>query len=276
MSRFTMFLIIINFILLIAISPLEEVENAYYECKTKACVCEVSNNSRTSLYEEGDEIILNRQLQSLYFNDEYYSLNRTQISQIDRFMVNAKMYKNAMYWPFKITVISYFNGDLEIAEKRAHAIREVITTRNPSASFNLLSAKSSEKNRVDILLHAENNLTTLIKAIPADYYLVDTSASMKEEINIIKKMIDLSSKPNSRVYVSMTSGCKDNQSFGSIIPQGPTEIFYSYRMLLDIIEPGSSLVVITDINSSFPITEQELKQVEELGMKRGITVNIIQ
>ena len=272
----SLFVLFLNVFLISDLNHSETMYLASYTCKTQNCLCEVSNNSKISLYEEGDDIIIDRQLKSIYFQDDYYELNKSQINQIEKFMVSSKMYKNAMYWPFKITILSYFNDDPKGSEKRARAVQELIQIKNPSASFNLLLSKSIEENRVDIYLHAENNLTTIIKAIPADYYLIDASASMKEEIHSIRTLINLSLKPTSRIFVSMADGCKTNQRFDTIIPQGPTEIFNSYRMLLDKIEPGSSFVVITDLNSSIPVTENELQKIEDLGLKRNIEVTIIQ
>jgi|10_taG_2_1085330.scaffolds.fasta_scaffold18686_3 hypothetical protein len=267
--------LLLNLFILSNLNELESVHLAKLKCETKNCMCEVSLDNRSNNYNFNDSIITSNSMFTLYFDDAI-SLRSYQIKHLNNFILKSKVYKKSTYWPFNISIVSYYNDDEHIAKVRAIETKIAIELNNPSANINIINAYSKEANRLDVVLHTKNNLITVIEKITADYYLIDASKSMSNNWNNLKNTVNDSLKPDSKVFISIVSGCKSDQSFNSIIPHGNTEIYHSYIKLLEIIEPNKSLVVITDFNSSFPVTEHEIRELENLGNKKNIQITILQ
>ena len=106
---------------------------------------------------------------------------------------------------------------------------------------------SSDVRRVDVVVHTSSRLTTKIDKIPADYYLIDASGSMwSNGWTKWSDVVNASVKPGSKIYLSIMSGCRNGQSISSVRPQGGTEIWWSYWMLLDKMSPGQTLAIISE------------------------------
>jgi len=116
--------------------------------------------------------------------------------------------------------------------------------------------------RIDIIIHTTRRLTTAIDKIPADVYLIDASGSMWPEWRQWTDVVNASYKPGARIYVSMTSGCRRNQTLNSISPRGGTEIWYAYYRVLDFMQPGETLAIISDFQSDIPLQAWERRLIE--------------
>ena len=84
-------------------------------------------------------------------------------------------------------------------------------------------------------------------------------------------VIGASLKPNSKIYLSKTGGCYNGQFMSDISPGGGTEIWWSYWNILDKMRPGQSLLIISDFESTVPLSNREAalirRKVEEKGVK---------
>ena len=129
-----------------------------------------------------------------------------------------------------------------------------------------------EARRIDISVHTTRRITTAIDKIPADVYLIDASGSMWPEWRRWTDVVNASYKPGSRIYVSMTTGCRTNQTLNSIRPQGGTEIWYAYYMLLDRMQPGETLAIISDFQSDIPLRAWERRLLDAKVAERGVNV----
>lgn len=119
-------------------------------------------------------------------------------------------------------------------------------------------------------------VTREIEKVPADFYLIDASGSMWNGHAQWSDVVSASVKPNSRIFLSMVSGCRNNQTIGSVIPRGGTEIWYSYWKILEKMAPGQTLLVVSDFESTYPLTQRERSFILQRVRERGVLVRTIQ
>ena len=55
-------------------------------------------------------------------------------------------------------------------------------------------------------------------------------------------------------------------------PSGGTEIWYSYWKVLDYMKPGQTLLIISDFQSTVPLSNRERKMIEDKVRQKGISV----
>ena len=85
-------------------------------------------------------------------------------------------------------------------------------------------------------------------------------------------VINASVKPGSRIYLSIMSGCRRGQNINSVRPQGGTEIWYSYWKVLEYMQPGETLLIVSDFQSNYALTRRERAIIEAKVAERGVTV----
>ena len=115
-------------------------------------------------------------------------------------------------------------------------------------------------------------MTNEIERIPADFYLIDASGSMWNSQARWSDVVSASLKPNSRIFLSMVSGCRYGQPIGSVLPSGGTEIWYSYWRILDKMSPGQTLLIVSDFRSTVPLTSREYNMIANKARERGVRV----
>ena len=138
-----------------------------------------------------------------------------------------------------------------------------------------LSADQQESRRVDIVVHTKKRITTLIDKVPADFYLVDASGSMWDGYRDWTDVVNASVKPGSKVYLSIMTGCHSGQSISSVTPQGGTEIWWSYWVILDKMRPGQTLAIISDLDSNVPLSRREHTMLSDKAQAKGVNVKFI-
>jgi hypothetical protein len=188
----------------------------------------------------------------------------------------------------QISLIGYTDGcgthsyNLGLASRRCNNARSFIRseTRGRSARVEVAGEKVEghlpEARRVDLIAGTVTDIQVSLQSIPADVYLVDGSASMgNRHFQHWTDVISTSFSRNSRVYVSMMTGCRNGQTLNSVSPQNGTEIWYSYFWVIDRMRPGETLLIISDFQSNVPLHPYEARMIEQKVQEAGIKVYAI-
>ena len=186
-----------------------------------------------------------------------------------------------------ITVFSYTDGlgtaqyNRELANRRNTEVRAVL--RSVDSSFTVRTSVIGEisegydplSRRVDIVIHTAESLTTKIDKVRADVYLIDASGSMWSEYHSWTDVINASFRPGSRVFLSIMSGCRNGQRIDQVNPQNGTEIWYSYWKVLEDMNPGETLAIISDFQSNYPLSSRERSVLESRVREKNVRVVVI-
>ena len=253
-------------------------DTAKDRCSVIDCTCRVITEKTNALTFQSSS---SSRRQLIYFNEDSDEILTSQKFGLTAFIDKFKgQYAN-------ITLIGYTDGcggkgyNYGLASRRTQQVKDTIKQDIPYANFNIViygeqvSGHSPDARRVDIIFHTKNSLATKIEKIPADFYLIDASGSMWNGWRDWTSVVNASLKPNSKVYVSMMRGCHNGQELSKIMPQGGTEIWYSYWKVLDHMKPGQTLLIISDFDSNVPLSQQGAMLIEKKVREKGIIVKTL-
>jgi len=244
-------------------------------CHIRACLCEVRPGPKVSNKEHKK---IEKRAFSVYFKEDQHLLSSKQTSDLNNFLTFFKHKKN------KASIIGYADGcgslqhNKELSSKRAEAVYSVVKKFLAPSSIEKISGGESssthlaEARRVDLIIHTQRRITTAIEKIPADYYLIDASGSMWSGYKDWNDIISASVKPNSKVFLSIVSGCYNGRFMRDVRPQGGTEIWWSYWNIIDKMKPGQTLLIVSDFKSQVPLSTREASWIREKVHKAGIIV----
>ena len=247
-------------------------------CVVVDCTCRVVAEKDTGFT---FQVKANSRRQLIFFNEDS-----------DKILDSQKFGLTAFVDKFKnkytdITLIGYTDGcggkayNRDLAARRVQRIKSAIEQDIPYANFNIVihgekvSGHSQEARRVDIIFHTNDSFMTKIEKVPADLYLIDASGSMWNGWRDWRSITEASLKPNSKVYVSMMRGCYNGQSLSAIAPGGGTEIWYSYWKVIDHMQPGQTLLIISDFDSNVPLSQRGASIIDQKVRAKQITVKYI-
>ena len=247
-------------------------------CSVRDCLCSVIPGEKP---ERSYITARQNRRYGVFFQEGDFSISEHHQIKISRFLSNQSQLSPA------VTIIGYTDGCGErdynkaLARDRARAIKLKILEEIPSARISIqieeeeTSSHRPESRRVDVIFHSSSRLSTKIEKIPADVYLVDASGSMWSEWGTWSDLINTSFTPGNRIYLSITSGCRNRQTINSVNPQGGTEIWYSYWKVIEDMERGETLLIISDFDTTIPLTRREAAVIERKVRERGIIVKTI-
>lgn len=240
-------------------------------CEIKDCLCRVKPPYTSA------KNTLDKRRFSVYFREGDSSSTPGTLEKLKLFL---KKHKKTSY----ITVTSYTDEcgghdyNVDLAHKRAARIQEVITSggfRFPAKTTFKAEAgfgHDPASRKVDVIVHTQSRLTTIVDKVQADVYLIDASGSMWDGWKKWNEIVAASYKPGSRVYLSKTGNCQNGASMNLISPAGGTEIWYSYWMVLDSMKRGETLAVISDFDSDIPLTRREAAMISAKVKSKQIKV----
>ena len=246
-------------------------------CQVKDCICQVSPSERLPV---GSPTSDPERRLSVYFDRDSSRVGNLTALSIKDF---RKHFPNTAF-----TVIGYTDGcgdlshNANLAQKRVESVKQVLNSGSrvavtkPIFKPELTKGCSAEARRVDVIAHTKSRLTTMLDKIPADVYLIDASGSMWSDWRSWSDVVSASFKPNSRVYLSKTIGCFDGQPMDESTPGGGTEIWYSYWKVLDFMNEGETLVIISDFRSDIPLTKRESITIENKVAAKKVKVFVVQ
>lgn len=189
---------------------------------------------------------------TIYFTTNSDTLQRNDIDILRRF------YREHQNSKFLVEAYCDPRGDegfnLELGNKRASGVEQYLHMFNHEAIVRTATYGESKAKGDNLREYAEDRKAIIIldgnvfgrglDVLPADYYLIDGSSSMqgeKWEVVSTYKYPDKSQR-----YVFRDSGITPVTSFNGIEPQGGTPLWNSIGQLLNQIETGKSLTVLTD------------------------------
>ncbi len=245
-------------------------------CRVSHCTCRVVPVRHSS--EVSEEVELSHR-KSFYFSEDSSELASSENAKLRRFLQTISTVTGQT-----ISLVGYTDGcgtyqhNRQLALDRITTVREqvvelgTIPTRDISIQVEASPDHDPTDRRVDVIFHTTNRLTTMIDKIQADVYLVDASGSMWEGWTGWNQVIGASFRPNSRVYVSKTSGCYNGQRLSSVSPGGGTEIWYSYWWILNEIGEDKTLAIISDFQSTYSLQAWERRLIDDRVRENNISV----
>ena len=243
-------------------------------CKTEDCICKVNVAAEKNV---PTNVLATSRRVSVYFNKDSSFVDKGSKETLKNF--TSKHPGKAL------TAIGYTDGcgDLDhnskLAEKRVTAVSKVLNNSNIDTVLfkpEITDRCDASSRRVDLIAHTKSRVTTMMDKIPADVYLIDASGSMWESWRNWSDVVSASFKPGSRIYLSKTVDCENGQQLSKIKPGGGTEIWYSYWKVLDFMNEGETLVVISDFISDIPLTQRESDTIENKVASKNIKVIALQ
>jgi|TARA_R110000824_G_scaffold274083_1_gene462788 hypothetical protein len=247
-------------------------------CDIRECLCEVLPGPRPSakVQEEVEERII-----SVYFEEDQYILYPGQRNELSQFFAQFERGSNRASIIGRTDGCGSFEYNKELSSKRAEEVF-LIAKRflNPASVGRISGGEKSdghlaEARRVDVVVHTHRRVTTAIEKIPADYYLIDASGSMWDGYRDWNDVVNASVKPNSRVFLSIVNGCRNGRYMGDVRPHGGTEIWWSYWNIIDKMDAGETLLIVSDFESQVPLSGEESRRIREKVRQAGIIVRSI-
>ena len=247
-------------------------------CRTTDCLCLVN---RGTVPTQRNRVVTTERRQLLYFDEDGDQLTDSQSNSLSDFV---RQNTGTM----TITLMGYTDGcgtsvyNRALAFRRIQEVRDIIRQAKPGIRINTVVGgeqvqhHSSQARRVDVIVHTTQSFTTRIERIPADVYLVDGSGSMWEGRRDWLELVNASFRPGSRIYMSMMHGCYNGQNIDNIRPQGGTEIWMSYYAVLEKMQPGETLLIISDFDSNVRLTSREAEILRRKVRERGVNVITVQ
>lgn len=246
-------------------------------CCNRGCVARVTPGPK----EQVAKIKKITDTTDVYFDEDSSHLKPNESEKVDEFMSDAREYAN-------ITLIGYTDGcgtlsyNKALSLRRAQKVKQQILKTRPNASITIRAAGEiaeghSAKNRKVQIAHSTN--VTLVDPPPkiiSDFYLVDSSSSMKgSKFEKYRRAITYHRPPGSVVYLSTTACVSNGKSYNSIDPTGGTEIWYAYWYILDRMKPGQTLTIVSDFDSTYPLTAREEMIIQQKVKSKGVIVKSI-
>lgn len=254
----------------------EQTASSQERCCRAGCMTEVATTKPPLVVKTSKQTTL----LSIYFEEDSSIVSSESIRKIKKLLKDNPNLS-------EITVVGSTDGcgapthNVALSSRRAAAVKRVITNTkaaNVITRWNgeIVSGHSSSAKRVDIMATSSVKLMEPPPKIIADFYLIDSSASMKGgDWQKYTRSISYHRPRGSRVFVSTTRCVSRGKNLSAIDPGGGTEIWYSYWSLLEQMSPGDSLVIISDFNSTIPLKPHERVMIEKKVKEAGVTVRSI-
>ena len=241
-------------------------------CAYEDCVCTVkipeyqpiirnikTTYSESAFFEEG---------QSLLSAEEKQKVRNFTSSHIDADAIFIMGYTDGC---------GSYNYNTLLAADRARSGQQTVRSAGFSRKIivasmsELTSTHSDYARRIDIT--TTNNFTLKVPPpnLTADHYLLDASGSM-QDYRVWVNIIAANKKNSSRLHLSYTRKCSNGSSALSISPSGATEIWYSYWQVLDKMKPGQTLIILSDFNSRYPLSQKDANRLNEKVKRKGVKV----
>ena len=253
-----------NFSDLIAYSP--------DRCMTDNCMCEVSLKNNFS---KESKVKTKTYIYSVYFSEG---------SKESEYMNGVKKFISSLPAGSTYTVVGHTDGcgnyrpNKDLSKSRALKVGLYVKKLDPTADVSYVGLgeevayHSNKAKRVDIIVDERFSILEISERYKADFYLIDMSLSMRGRAEMWIRKLKVNKKSNSRFFASYTRSCYNGMNIERLSPSGGTEIWYSYWKVLDYMKPGQTLLIISDFQSTVPLSNRERKMIEDKVRQKGISV----
>ncbi len=218
---------------------------------------------------------------AVYFDEDSSVLKPQESSKIDKFLMTHGS-------TGEIALVGYTDScgswpyNKALSRRRADAVLRKIKLKFPNtkvkthAAGEIARGHDPKSRKVYITLSKNIVLKEPPPKIVADFYLLDSSGSMSgSTFELYRRAINYHRPRGSKVYVA-TTGCIPSMTrFSGVNPAGGTEIWYAYWKILDRMQPGQTLAVISDFDSNYPLSRREADMINRKIAQKGVKVKII-
>jgi len=167
-----------------------------------------------------------------------------------------------------------------LSKKRANEVARYIMSIRQGALVELewkgeaTGKHTIRARRVDVAVLKKTKQTITPPKIIYDYYLIDASGSMAGGKWIKWTNAIAYWKPKrARVFVAYTGYIPYGARLDRISPSGGTEIYFALWTLLDKMQPGQTLVVISDFRASVALSGREHQRIEQKIREKQVKVS---
>ena len=157
-----------------------------------------------------------------------------------------------------------------LANKRAAAVIRIL----PAQAWPLgqTTTKHNPLHRRSLVVNPESKWLLLLATNPADYYILDASSSMGPYWN---EFTQFPFPKDSIVYIAKTMDCRNGQLLQQVKPGGYTEIWYPLWYVLNLANSHTTIMLISDMKSSVPLSPQAKTLIENKAKAKDITIKYI-
>ncbi len=227
--------------------------SAQSRCETVHCMCELSRSP-----------VPESQILEIRFGEGSDRLSETDLERLRG-------------WAGPAVVISTTDGcggsqyNIGLSTRRARAVSKHI----PLSSIRPLGETTPDHNpthRRTLVVSATSYLLQQLAANPADYYILDGSGSMQPHWREVRQF---PFPAHARVYAAKTHDCYRGTAVSRFLPGGSTEIWYPLWKVIDMARPNTTVMVVSDLMSTLPLTAREVSTIEKLAQSKNIRIKYI-
>jgi hypothetical protein len=251
---------------------IEEVRISPARCSYEDCICRVNIPRYVPQFVD----VNSKSWTSVFFAESQSTLSQEYAKNVIDFM-RPRMSANTA------VVLGYTDGcgsysyNTVLSKNRASVVSRLIRTigfRNRIVTVGmseLTSHHSDLARRADVITSHDFRIQVPPPNLVADHYLLDASGSI-QDYELWVNIIAANKKPTSQLHLSYTYRCTDGTSANNVRPGGATEIWWSYWQVLDRMRPGQTLLILSDFNSRYPLTNSESQAIIEKARRKGVKV----
>lgn len=254
-----------------------DVGYAQDRCCNKGCVTKITRGKKALVAIKMTEAGTT----SVFFDENGYTLSSEGMRKIKQF---AKLVDDDS----NLTIVGYTDGcgsnsfNNRLSMRRSKAVRGYLRSLGVKNDVKLVSAGEVSNNhdpiarRVDLGFSKSFKLYEPPPKIIADFYLIDSSGSMQNgSWETYRRAISYHAPPNSSIYLATDVCVPYGRNFDYVEPAGGTEIWFAYWSVLDKMKPGQTLAIISDFDSTFPLTPREDMMIRRKVKQKGVKVKAI-
>lgn len=246
-------------------------------CALEGCIAQVSATKPPLQYIEKTT----KEQTSVFYEEDQFYLHYDLRKKIRDFL-----HKHPAQTKFVVTGFTDGCGDhsynRELSRKRANEVARYILSLRRGAFVELkwkgeaTGKHTIRARRVDVAVVEKGKQPSIPPKIIYDYYLIDGSGSMSgPKWNKWIGAIGYWKPRGAKVFVATTGYIPPKARLDYISPAGGTEIHFALWILLDKMQPGQTLIVISDFRSSVPLSGRELQRIENKIRQKGVKVSHI-
>ena len=187
-----------------------------------------------------------------------------------------------------LTIVGYTDGcgtmsfNNKLAMRRSGVVRDYLRSLGKKNSVKMISAGEVSNNhnpdsrRVDLGMSRSFKLYEPPPKIIADVYLIDSSGSMQNgSWEMYRRAISYHAPNHAKIYLATEVCVPNGRNFDYVNPAGGTEIWFAYWSVLDKMKPGQTLAIISDFDSTYPLTSREDAMIRRKVKQKGVKVRAI-